>query len=401
MNLSELIDEIVSMGGDDDDILEVQDLLRREHPEIYALAYDHPMSSIPHDPDVPDSFAKRVLSLYWRRRAAKENPPVGIVTGADLAALKEKTVSIAPEKARERIARKIDKEAEKCGGVGFSIVYGNTKIGVIYNFSLPAGQNFRAGSCPGATELCESVCYAKDKLFSMNEWRYFVNWAYVLLWPDRFREVLSREKLSRVFRIHVGGDFFSADYVDLWRSILRDRRDIRFYAYTRSWQDGRGNVQPEFVEALSRLSKEPNMRLLLSCDRMTGVPPEDMIPSAMRAWLALDDNDLPPYESVGLIFRDHHGMRVTASEMAGAPVCPVERSKKFTKAAGTVTCRTCSWCWSTGHLIEGRKDDDPSQFDGWPECSAGSWIPSWKCRIRTKSTASAGRKSLDRGASAA
>lgn len=34
--------------------------------------------------------------------------------------------------------------------VGVDIVLGNAKIGAISQFSLPAGQNFRGATCPGA-----------------------------------------------------------------------------------------------------------------------------------------------------------------------------------------------------------------------------------------------------------
>jgi len=249
--------------------------------------------------------------------------------------------------------------------IGVDIVLGNAKIGAISQFSLPAGQNFRGASCPGATELCESLCYAKKSLFQFHEHKYYVNWAYVLLWPERFVKIWSGAALSGVVRIHVGGDLFSPEYTRIWSDIIRQREEIRFYAYTRSWQDGRGNTRKEFLEPLRELSMLPNMRLVLSCDRETGIPPIELVPAAIRAWLAENDKDLPD-EPVELIFRDHAGMEAKpVSELAGTPVCPVERSKGYKKISGKITCQNCSWCWSSGHLAYNRRDDDLDLFNAF------------------------------------
>jgi hypothetical protein len=249
--------------------------------------------------------------------------------------------------------------------IGVDIVLGNAKIGAISQFSLPAGQNFRGASCPGATELCESLCYAKKSLFQFHEHKYFVNWAYALLFPERFLKVWSGAALSGVVRIHVGGDYFSPDYVRLWSDIIQNREEIRFYAYTRSWQDGHGKLRKEFLGPLRKLSELQNMRLVLSCDRETGIPPVELIPAAIRAWLAENDKDLPA-EPLELIFRDHAGMEARpVSELAGTPVCPVERSKEYKKISGKITCQNCTFCYSTGHLMYDRRDDNPSLFNSF------------------------------------
>lgn len=253
------------------------------------------------------------------------------------------------------------KDAEQ---IGVNIVLGNAKIGAISQFSLPAGQNFRGATCPGATEFCESLCYAKSALFMMNEWAYYVNWAYVTLFPNHFADIWKNANLTGVVRMHVGGDFFSPDYVNLWSDIIRQRKYVRFYAYTRSWQDGKGKIRKEFIKPLRTLSSVENMRLVLSCDRETGVPAAAMIPTAIRAWLAANDHDLPG-EQVELIFRDHSGMVATVSEMGGAPVCPVERSPKYKKIDGKITCQNCTFCFSTGHLMFGRRDDDPKMLNSF------------------------------------
>lgn len=251
------------------------------------------------------------------------------------------------------------KEADQ---IGVNIVLGNAKIGAMSQFSLPAGQNFRGATCPGATEFCESLCYAKHALFMMNEWVYYVNWAYVTLFPENFVEIWKNAMLTGVVRVHVGGDFFSPDYANLWSEIVQGRKYTRFYAYTRSWQDGKGTIRKEFLKPLRRLAGLENMRLVLSCDRETRVPKVDLIPTAIRAWLAADDKDLPP-ENVELIFRDKSGMKAVVSQMGGSPVCPVERSPEYKKIDGKITCQNCSWCWSSGHLAYGRREDDLELFN--------------------------------------
>lgn len=265
---------------------------------------------------------------------------------------------------------KILKHIKDADDIGVDIVLGNAKIGAISQFSLPAGQNFRGATCPGATELCESLCYAKTVFFMMHEWKYYVNWAYVTLFPENFIEIWKQAALTGVVRMHVGGDFFSPDYVKIWSAIIRARPYTRFYAYTRSWQNGRGQIRKEFVEPLRELSELPNMRLVLSCDAETRVPLRSLVPAAIRAWLARDDQDAPPVP-VELVFRDHGGMKSVMATMGGTPVCPIERSPKFKKVDGKITCQTCSWCWGAAHQVYGLREDDLNLFNMF----AGANIP--------------------------
>jgi len=276
----------------------------------------------------------------------------------DPATIKEPKARHDMEKRRKKVLSRVEGRPE----AGVDIVVGNAKIGTMSQFSLPAGQHFRKAACPGATELCERLCYAKKIFFRMHEWRYFLNWAYVLLFPERFLEIWRMAALTGVVRVHVGGDYFSADYVKMWLEICRSRSSNRFYSYTRSWQDGHGNVRKDFLAPLRKLATLDNSRLVLSCDRVTGVPPADLIPGSIRAWLARDDQDLPGMP-VELIFRDKRGMTATASQMGGAPVCPVERSPKYKKISGKISCTNCTFCYSTGHLMFGQRDDDPSKLD--------------------------------------
>lgn len=376
MYLSEVTDRLYQGGWKQEEVELVRIELFEDYPEIEEEAFSQSMSTIPVDPEVPDEWVKRVFDEASKGQPSISrvylNNPYGNIPDSDRDAIVRKVKELLPDpstisdpKERKSIENRIKRAEDKIRNeksVGLSISADNTKLGKVTNFSLPAGNNFRIGACPGATETCEELCYAKGALFQMNEWRYFVNWAYVQLYPDRFIEAFDEVEMSQVVRVHAGGDFYSTEYIDLWIEIARRHPKTRFYAYTRSWQDGTGKLQEEFIDALDRLSKVENWRLILSLDHDTGMPPKDVVPLAFRAWLATEDSDLPP-SKVGLIFRDHDGMDSVAPMMGGAPVCPVERSADYTKASGKITCQNCGFCWSTGHLLYNLRPDDPSQFD--------------------------------------
>jgi hypothetical protein len=370
MQLSEVVDVLVRKGFTDQEIDDVRLDLYDKYPKLEADAFSHAMSTNPHDPEVPLPWLHKLLQ--GSRPPVYLNPAAGLVEkGPEREQLAAKALELLPapreitdetKAAYEKKTNRVRQLILETPNLGFTLVHGNTKIGAIDNFSLPAGQNFRGAACPGASELCESLCYAKDRLFEMNEWRYYTNWAYVILWPDRFIDAFKKAKLTKVFRIHVGGDFFHPNYVKIWREVIDSRKDIRFYAYTRSWQNGKGTLRDEFLPGLRELSYMDNMRLILSCDRETGIPKQDLVSKAFRAYLAVNDADMPK-EPVELLFRDHDGMQAVAGEMGGTPVCPVERSKEYVKVTGKITCQNCGWCWSTGHMAFGKRPDEPSQFN--------------------------------------
>lgn len=399
IELAALTDAVSALGYSDATLDAIRDAFYTDFPSKRAVPLDRAMSTIPHDALVPTKWAVKVFKSLGIHPTDAERiidgmfSPGAIPLGhPDREVLLEKVLELLPtprsiqrgqkernaegaptvpdvdpmtqEEYKTKVAS-VTKKILRSPYMGFSVVRGNSKIGTISQFSLPAGHNFRGASCPGATEFCESLCYAKDTLFTFWETQYYVNWAYLLLWPDRFLQVWKDISLTEVVRIHVGGDFFSPEYVGLWVDVIKARQDTRFYAYTRSWQNGRGKIANDFIDPLTTLSELPNMRLVLSCDRQTGVPDANMIPAAIRAWLAADDNDLPG-EPVELVFRDKDGMSKGAvPELADSPVCPVERSPKFVKRTGAVTCRNCTFCFSTGHLMFNRRDDDPSLLDSF------------------------------------
>lgn len=114
------------------------------------------------------------------------------------------------------------------------------------SFGLPAGNEF---SCPGATSVCESICYANklEKLYKgvrgvlMHNWDLVSNAnsteLYSLLHGMISEFVSECEKINaeKIFRIHWDGDFFSADYARAWADVIRAFPNVQFWVYTRSF----------------------------------------------------------------------------------------------------------------------------------------------------------------------
>ena len=126
-----------------------------------------------------------------------------------------------------------------------NLVTPNGKQASIANtFGLPAG---KAYSCPGATSVCESVCYAGklEKVFPTVKKNLLHNWdllkdadletMYTLLSEmiAEFKTDCVRRDAPMLFRIHWDGDFFSDDYATAWRMVIEEQPDIQFWVYTR------------------------------------------------------------------------------------------------------------------------------------------------------------------------
>jgi len=126
-----------------------------------------------------------------------------------------------------------------------NLVTKNGKQAAIANtFGLPAG---KAYSCPGATSVCESVCYAGklEKLFKGVKTNLLHNWellkdadhqTMVSLLNEMiidFKKDCDKKNAQKLFRIHWDGDFFSDTYTIAWKDIINTHPDIQFWVYTR------------------------------------------------------------------------------------------------------------------------------------------------------------------------
>lgn len=159
----------------------------------------------------------------------------------------------------------------------------NGKTAAIANsFGLPSGVAF---SCPGATSVCEKVCYAGklEKIYKGVRGVLTHNWEALqgrdangmaeLLQEmvDAFRADCIKVNAKRAkkgeapvemaFRIHWDGDFFSLDYAAAWAYVIAGNRDVHFWVYTRSFVDAL-NVLPIF----DGMADRSNLSLYLSVD---------------------------------------------------------------------------------------------------------------------------------------
>ncbi len=147
-----------------------------------------------------------------------------------------------------------------------NLVTPNGKQASIANtFGLPAGKAF---SCPGATSVCEKICYAGklEKVFKGTRENLLHNWnllkdadfdTMISLLSEMIDEFVSdcdRRGASRLFRIHWDGDFFNETYTYAWKKIIEDNPTTRFWVYTR-------------VDSAARiLNNIPNLSLYFSTD---------------------------------------------------------------------------------------------------------------------------------------
>ena len=126
-----------------------------------------------------------------------------------------------------------------------NLVTPNGKQASIANtFGLPAGKSY---SCPGATSVCESVCYAGklEKVFPTVKKNLLHNWALlkdadgetmVRLLNEMITEFKAdcvKRDAPMLFRIHWDGDFFNDTYTYAWKIVIDKHPDIQFWVYTR------------------------------------------------------------------------------------------------------------------------------------------------------------------------
>ena len=138
-------------------------------------------------------------------------------------------------------------------------------IRVANSFGLPSGREY---SCPGATSVCERVCYAGklEKVYKGVREALLHNWDLVkdstreqifVLLDDmltEFEAECDRKGADKKFRIHWDGDFFNSEYTRAWAWVIGSHPDIQFWAYTRN------------TEAAEILRGIPNLTIYFSGD---------------------------------------------------------------------------------------------------------------------------------------
>jgi hypothetical protein len=147
-------------------------------------------------------------------------------------------------KERKRVTTITKLLRSKDRKVANAVTPNGKQASIANTFGLPAG---KAYSCPGATSVCESVCYAGklEKVFPTVKKNLLHNWellrnadseTMVFLLNEMiidFKADCVRRNAKMLFRIHWDGDFFNDTYTSAWKSVINTHPDIQFWVYTR------------------------------------------------------------------------------------------------------------------------------------------------------------------------
>jgi hypothetical protein len=122
-----------------------------------------------------------------------------------------------------------------------TISSGNSKLGKIPNFSLPPRKSCpNCKHCSGTYNGHKYSCYA-DKAMRMfpsakQAWEKNLRQCKRDLAGSRRQlETWLHKHKPKWFRIHVAGDFFSQEYLDMWLWIAKAFPNTKFLAFTKSF----------------------------------------------------------------------------------------------------------------------------------------------------------------------
>jgi len=171
-----------------------------------------------------------------------------------------------------------------------------------------------------ASPVCRAVCYVHGRTADRPNARSRLKLNYAIAQRLDFVELLTGVIINsgvRTFKIHWSGDFFSADYIDAWTTVVGLLPEVRFWCYTRAW------FRANWREALLRLNDLRNMQVNLSTDRsMLEIPAElNRLP---RTPLADTDYDVPAGPNL-IAFRAASTRKMDPLPIIGqAKVCPLQ-----------------------------------------------------------------------------
>lgn len=198
---------------------------------------------------------------------------------------------------------------------------GNSKIGPgVYTFDRLPGKI--AGTCPGSSSECEEICYAKRLVFNEPVWNLLRENSQHI--NDVWTHLRQLPADAKLVRIHVSGDFDSAEYIRMWEGLVASRPLVQFWGYTRSWRVA------TLLPYLNRLRAFPNIQLFASLDSsIVEEPPED--------WrIAYIDGDRRLYKSTD---EDPELRRYRIHDGKAIGICPEETGAKK-------NCVDCGFCFA-------------------------------------------------------
>lgn len=220
---------------------------------------------------------------------------------------------------------------------------GNSKT-ECFSFDLPARD-----TCPGKTDECSKDCYAARlmRIYKEVDAKYARNFEFSK--SAKFVPyMIANIPANCQFRIHVSGDFYSVAYIRKWEKIVSARKDVTFYAYTRSWS------KPRLWHRIQWLHLMDQININLSVDDETGKP--NVIDAERYRWCYLTKTDNVPdwIRENDIVFRSNHlgqkRRRKNAKAKGIAPpplvkrlggqVCPLEQGRDTPK----FSCAKCRLC---------------------------------------------------------
>lgn len=160
---------------------------------------------------------------------------------------------------------------------------GNIKVGNIANMSCTPGRSCSDCAC----ETClKDGCYALKsyKQYSNVRKAWDDNTDFAVDAPEvmetALNEYFGKMSAPRFFRIHVGGDFITRDYAEMWARVAAKNPGTRFLAFTKQWDNIRGVDFPE------------NMSIVLSGWENTTIP-ADLLEKFPVASCVLSADEIP------------------------------------------------------------------------------------------------------------
>lgn len=175
-------------------------------------------------------------------------------------------------------------------------------------------QPYVPGTCPGATEECQAICYAARPV--AEDGQVFQMWLRNSLTEDVPADLPPG---CTLLRLHISGDFTTEHYIDGWTALISRHPDVLVWAYTRTWR------VPALLPALERLRALPNVQLFASMDKST----QELPPATWRrSWIEGD----PRADVSRLSWANRETVDGAMTFM-----CPEQTDAK-------VDCESCGYC---------------------------------------------------------
>jgi hypothetical protein len=207
------------------------------------------------------------------------------------------------------------------------LALGNGKLGEsIHHWGLPALQ-----TCPGATSICQQVCYALSGRYKYPFVQERLEWNYQQSLQEDFVDRMVQEirrKGCLVIRLHSSGDFYDVTYARKWLEVMKKCPKPKYYFYTRSY------AIAAIAEVLEQMAELKGCRVWYSCD--AELVPESVPKGVRLAYLQVSEEETP--ELMDLLFL----VRRLRKRIQLPLVCPQETPQGKQEQ---INCGSCGKCY--------------------------------------------------------